>query len=646
MNSINKCSLVLSFPSVFILWFSCISYSQPSVSTDQKVDLSKLKSGHPRLLLLPGEEKKIVAQIKKYPEWQNVHEAILAECARIDTMPPVERIKIGKRLLGKSRECLRRVFQLSYAYRTTRDPKFLKRAENEMLAVAAFEDWNPSHFLDVAEMTLAVAIGYDWLYNDLSPTSRAVIRKAIIEKGIEPSFDSRYNGFVRSDNNWNQVCNAGMTFGALAVADYEPKLAQSVIERALGSVPGVMKLSYSPDGVYPEGYSYWDYGTGFNVMLIDALQKALGTDYGLTSIPGFLKTPDFIQNIVGPIGLVHNWSDSGEAASISTPSFWFAARSKDPSLLYGQTKYFAKENTKRLVGDRLLPTIMLWGTNLDLSKIKTPKRRVWVGQGLNPVGFMRTSWSDPNAIFVGFKAGSGSVNHGHMDVGSFVLDANGERWAMDFRNQDYNSLESKGIKLFGRSQDAQRWQIFRNNNFVHNTLTIDGQLQQVKGHATIDSWSEQADQMALISDITPSYVGQLKEAKRGIAIVNNQYTVVRDEIAAPEKQIVLRWTLLTAAHVRIKDAKTVELTQHGKTMSLIFDASVPFEIKTWSTDPGTDYDAPNPGTYLVGFEASIPAGTSHYFNAFFTDSDAVLKPVEKLVNWPGSGRPAGGPAGN
>jgi hypothetical protein len=37
-----------------------------------------------------------------------------------------------------------------------------------MLAAAAFSDWNPSHFLDVAEMTAALAIGYDWLYEEVS----------------------------------------------------------------------------------------------------------------------------------------------------------------------------------------------------------------------------------------------------------------------------------------------------------------------------------------------------------------------------------------------------------------------------------------------------------------------------------------------
>jgi hypothetical protein len=80
-------------------------------------------------------------------------------------------------LLQVSRESLRRIFYLSYAWRLTHKKKFLDRGEDELLTASRFQDWNPSHFLDVAEMTMAVAIGYDWLYNDLSPKSREVISK-------------------------------------------------------------------------------------------------------------------------------------------------------------------------------------------------------------------------------------------------------------------------------------------------------------------------------------------------------------------------------------------------------------------------------------------------------------------------------------
>ena len=85
-------------------------------------------------------------------------------CDRTLTEPPVERIKEGKRLLAISRIALKRIYYLSYAYRMTGDRKYALRAEQEMLAVSRFTDWNPTHFLDVGEMVMALAIGYSWLY--------------------------------------------------------------------------------------------------------------------------------------------------------------------------------------------------------------------------------------------------------------------------------------------------------------------------------------------------------------------------------------------------------------------------------------------------------------------------------------------------
>ncbi len=42
-----------------------------------------------------------------------------------------------------------------------------------------------------------------------------------------------------------------------------------------------------PDGIYPEGYGYWGYGTSFNVLLISVLEKAYGKILGLSGKPGF-----------------------------------------------------------------------------------------------------------------------------------------------------------------------------------------------------------------------------------------------------------------------------------------------------------------------------------------------------------------------
>jgi len=606
------------------------TYSPPA----KEVIDAKVRSlpPHPRILFAKGAEQNLKQLLSRDSFRQNLHQAIVKEAETILDIPPVERIQIGRRLLDKSRECLRRMFQLSYAYRMTGDKRFLQRAEKEMLAVADFSDWNPSHFLDVAEMTMAIAIGYDWLYDELSEASRSKISQAILEKGIKPSYDRQYNNFLRVENNWNQVCNAGMTFGVLAIAENEPELASQTIHRALETTPTSM-YPYAPDGGYPEGYGYWGYGTSFNVLLINALEVALGSDYGLSQILGFLQTGAFVQHMAGPLGLAHNWGDSGLRTGLNPALLWFAGKTGDSSLLWGQSK-FLSGNQSGNVRNRIIPTALLWGANVNLNDVKAPEKLLWYGQGDSPVALMRTSWTDPNAFFVGFKGGAASVNHAHMDVGSFVFDALGERWAMDFGAQDYNSLESKGVQLWNRQQDSQRWQVFRYNNRVHNTLTIDDQLHRVKGYAKIDAVSEATNFLAAVSDLSAVFDGQAQKVKRGIAIRNSQEVVVRDEVTAPSKAIQLRWTLLTAASVRIVDDKTVELSQNGKTMYLKFAGDTPLKIKTWSTEPPNDYDAPNPGSTLVGFEASIPAGNTSSFSAVFSPQSNVSVQSKPLAEWP------------
>jgi hypothetical protein len=394
-----------------------------------------------------------------------------------------------------------------------------------------------------------------------------------------------------------------MTYGALAVAEKNPELAQNMIERALNTIHLAMD-EYKPDGAYPEGYGYWGYGTSFNVMLLSAVETVFKSDFGLNQTPGFLQTSGFLQNMTGVTGPCFNWGDAGLGGSLNPTMFWLAQKNNDPSQLWVEKKYLERDDYSRFTRDRLLPAIMIWGKNFPLEKIAEPKVKAWKGQGANPVALMRTSWTDPNAIYVGFKAGSPSVNHGHMDVGSFIMESNGIRWASDFGMQDYESLESKGIAVFGRTQDAQRWTVFRLNNFVHNTLTIDNQLQQVKGYAKIDRFSDSPKFMYAVSDISSVYENQLESALRGVAIVDGKYVVVSDELIAPNKPVTVRWTMLTTATPTMGD-KTITLTKDGKTLNLMVNTEAKVTMKTWSTTPTTTYDAPNPGTTLVGFEMQL-----------------------------------------
>ena len=175
-------------------------------------------SGHPRLFFLSEDVPVLQGKLNGTPELNQLHNLVVAECDKMLSLPVQQRILTGVRLLSVSREAIRRVAYLSYAFRMTGDTRYAARAETEMLAMAAFSDWNPSHFLDVGEMTLALAIGYDWLYSYLSPQSRSTIATAIKAKGIEQTTGAKSSQWwMTSDNNWNQVCNAGISAGVAAV---------------------------------------------------------------------------------------------------------------------------------------------------------------------------------------------------------------------------------------------------------------------------------------------------------------------------------------------------------------------------------------------------------------------------------------------
>ena len=622
-------------PNIFVFKLTTVLWliSLTACAQNEKISLSNTIPHHPRIMLLEGDEAAIKMTIASDDLWRSTHQFILDESNKIIGQPRVERVLIGRRLLDKSREALKRIFYLSYSWRMTSETKYLIRAEKELLAVSGFSDWNPSHFLDVAEMTMAVSIGYDWCYKGLSEESRKVIKEAILEKGLKPSLDSKNNSWLRASHNWNQVCNAGMTFGALAIYDEEKDLAVSIIDRAVASIKLPME-DYQPDGAYPEGYGYWGYGTSFNIMFLSAMEKAFGRDYGLPVNDGFFKTAGYMENMTGPTGNPFNYSDAGSGGGLQPAMFWIGNRLSDPSLLWSE-KYMLFN--KKLPNDRLLPAIMIWSAGMPVSDITAPVKKIWVGQGKNPVALMRTSWEDKNAIFVAIKGGSPSVNHGHMDVGSFIMDAKGERWAMDFGMQDYNSLETAGVDLWNMKQNSQRWEVFRYNNLAHNTLTVNNQLQIVGGNAKITSSSESTDMMNAVTDISSVYSGFLNKAVRGIAIVDNQYVMVKDEIETPGAETVIRWNLVTSATVNITDFNTVILTKNGKSLTIKVKEPASVTMKTWSTTPSHTYDAANPGTTMVGFEVTIPANTNAALTVLLLPEGAEENSQVtnlKIENWP------------
>ena len=283
---------------------------------------------HPRLLMNDTEKKMLRRQIRRNKDIALLHSSIIShadECVN-DTVRLSYRLDAsGVRLLEQSRYALERIFFCAYAWRMTGKDSYLSRVREDILTVCAFPDWHTQHFLDTGEMALAVAIGLDWCFEGLPAEVREEAAAALDRFAL-----SQYKGqwFTTQETNWNQVCYCGLVAAAVAAYEWYPSVSRELLETAVADNRKAMKM-YGPDGIYPEGYIYWSYGTGFEVMLLEILRGVYQSDAGLSDAPGFLETGTFMKYMTGTSGKSFNYADSDEEIVPLYAMWWFAARQEN-----------------------------------------------------------------------------------------------------------------------------------------------------------------------------------------------------------------------------------------------------------------------------------------------------------------------------
>jgi len=565
--------------------------------------LAGLRPEHPRLLITTAGWNDLRTRRASNTELDALLTKIVNDARKVLTAPPLVYKKEGSLMLRVSREALRRIELCSFAYRITGEKVFLDRAEKDMLTAAAFADWIPSTFLDTAEMTAALTLGYDWLFDALPASTRATVWQAMIEKGIKPGLSPR--SWQKATMNWNQVCFGGLALGALAIADENPEVARQLLTLARADISNGLK-PYAPDGIYPEGPGYWSYGTTYQVLMVSALQTALGTDWNLTAAPGFLASASALVEQIGPTGRPFNFSDSGDGIQFEPALFWFAQMLHQPELVYLQDQLLRQKlsaSSEDPETGRFIPLLAIWLGGLP-NEIPPPALPLaWHGDGPNPVGVFRSSWTDSNALFLAFKGGSANINHAHMDAGSFVFDANGVRWASDLGAQNYYSIESKGWGLFNRKQDSDRWRVYRLNNFSHNTLTLGGQLHNVAGDARITDFSTNSATVNL-SEI---FAGQAGSVTRKFSLAGNKTVSIRDDIAAAKPGLSVRWQMLTHTKISVNNNEAT-LQQDGRTLAvkILLPSGAHFEIAS-AQPPDDGINQPNPNSQILVVNTTVPA---------------------------------------
>lgn len=610
-------------------------------------DYSKLAAAkHPRVLMTQEDFDELKVKVTS-GRFENktlykMHKLVLDLADEYVASSTVIEYKLdGKRLLAQSQEALKRLFACSYAYRMTGMSKYLQKATADLKTVCSFSDWHTSHFLDTGELALGVAIAYDWLYYNLSYADRVRAHRAMVDFAMSPSHG---NGFHTNYGNWNQVCNAGVMAAAIAVYEKDKAKSVNVIEEGLTSNAAAMKSIYSPDGNYTEGYDYWGYGTGFQVIILQLLETAFGDCNGLDRTEGFDKTGDYMLFMAGPIGKDFPYADGGVGSERpKLAMWWFAARKNDPSLLLNEMRLYNAGKYPSSTEARILPMIpcMIKDVNLDNFTEAVPSSNIWYGRGVTPIAMVHTGWKfNADDHYVGIKGGKPSAGHGHMDSGSFVYDALGKRWSDDYTRPSYGGIETAlsnaGGNFWNSGQTSLRWDVCKMNNMFHSTLSFTNKDdsvskklhvtdQYVSGSASIEQFYDAQDKLGVKLNLTEPYKGQIAAAHRTVTLENNKDLVIVDEITAKSGAAAeMMWRMMTPATATV-GTDAITLTNGGKTMYLkttSSDGAVSATYNKWGTGRPSDWTSRSWDSSMsltpVGFKATIPAGKTVTFTTILS----------------------------
>ncbi len=525
---------------------------------------------HPRILMRPSD----FARIKENESDPVIALALTKLKEGCEKLLPEECTKFaipdGVRLLAASRKVLGRVRSLALAYKLFGEEAYAERAYREMEAAALWENWNPRHYLDTAELCAALAIGYDWLYDYLTEERRALLREALYNKGVMTVLDDyRDNERARSyrwyqdkpGDNWKMVCNGGLTMAVLACfEDFPTEISEEVLGCAFEDTKEAVRTFYSPvDGDYSEGPTYWSYATTYLSYYSKTLVAACGTDYGLTDWEGLRKSAIWLLNMASNDQQGFNFGDAWPSTVCTDLFFWITE-------LFGDDEIATVRKRDLLARPEAVgaTTLFYYIPGVAEKEIALPTSFAILGK--DNASF-RTGW-DKEDLFAAIHFGKNNAYHGHLDMGTFILNVGSTRFFHDFPPDNYNLSPYTG---------TYRYRAEGHSTLVINPSKENDQLRSAKATLGRVQTETGKDRFA-IADMSAAFPE--KEVLRGLMLTaDGRAVIVQDEICAlPEDRIV--WAAQSKAEIALsEDKKSAVLTLDGKRLyaailseGLTFDA--------------------------------------------------------------------------
>lgn len=514
--------------------------------------------------------------------------------------------------IDNARSFLDRMTMLGFAYQMTGDMKYPQRAWEEFCAINEFPDFNPQHILDLGEYSMASAIGYDWMYDAFTAEQRDFIAKLIYEKSISVYSDAFYGRYSYTGNggvlewanfkylsNFSAVINGGGFNAAIAVAELYPDVAFDVMQNTYRSIEYLI-YGLAPSGGWIEGVNYWEYAMKYLKNMLRTSDIVFGDYFNILDAYGVNGTLDWAMSNFSLLGR-NNYHDDNPTSTYTSEHFtWLSKVFDRPDMMALRT--YAAKNGLGTVGS--VYELLDYDPQVPESDI-TDLPKLVTTPGVE-VASMRESYTDKNGLYIGTHFGAVTAFHSHNDVGTFVFDILGERWAHDLGIQSYSLT------------NVQDYEKYRKRAEGHNVLVINpGESfeQLADGFAPIVKSQSKERGGYIVADISSIYA-DISEGKLGYYIGDDYRSLtVRNEITLTKDDNTIYWFMHTKADTYIDTEKNEAiLSQNGKSIILQFETNAAqselsvMEAVSLPTSPNPAGQDSNAEYKKVAIKMENPAG--------------------------------------
>lgn len=556
-----------------------VLYSRPKGDVIVNDIISNTQGQHPRLLFNREQLEEIKQKIHNDEQTAQMYVSIKAAADRAYNQEVGSLTHYNDYRFG--------IQQMSFVYLVENDTKYAQRVYEEIKTRVDSPTWLYSSYLALSVVALGTAVGYDWIYDYLTPEQRIEIENAILTKSLQFSLDIVYRSpttqgqswWSATAGNWNAVCNSGIAISALAVADVYPEVCGEVLEVTLRSME-YMLSDFQQGGGWWEGFDYWEFTMNQLFPYFASLELSAGTDYGyIYDVPGLKETVEFPFYTIGPGG-VFDFGDSNSGSRNNPAAYYIADKLGKPELAAYNLKV-AKDKYKTFY--KVEDIIWYNPQNISANDSYSYSR---LYKQIDLASF-RNTWRFNSGAFLSMIGSYTMQGHGNAHAGSFIYDALGERWAKDLAKDDYGlpGYFGEGRQLYYRMRAEG-----------HNTIVInpDESLgQDGVRESEIIAYDANDNGGYAIADLTRVYSSYVSDFKRGVLFdAQTEGMVVQDEIELKSPQDVW-WFMHTDAVVEIaEDGRSATLIKGSRSVRAVINSPAGAKFQVMQAKPLPS--SPNP----------------------------------------------------